>query len=88
MQNGQRRDPLRVEAKDAIGGQGIERRAAFIFLHGYGDDAEGFVSESTPMFAPLCLDCSVVPLLGFMLRWLFFKDKRERARVLAFFCAS
>lgn len=44
MQNGQRRDPLRVEAKDAIGGVAIEKRAAFIFLHGYGDDAEGFVN--------------------------------------------
>jgi predicted esterase len=39
-----RREPLRVEAKDA-GGQDGGKAATFIFLHGYGDDAEGFVSE-------------------------------------------
>lgn len=67
MQNGQRRDPLRVEAKDAIGGVAIEKRAAFIFLHGYGDDAEGFVSELTPVLAPLCFDYLTAPFLRFML---------------------
>lgn len=39
----ERREPLRVEAKE-IGGDG-KGKAVFIFLHGYGDDAEGVVSE-------------------------------------------
>jgi predicted esterase len=37
--------PLRVDANVAVGGGGKKGAATFIFLHGYGDDAEGFISE-------------------------------------------
>jgi predicted esterase len=40
MQNHARKEPLRVDAQH-VGGEA----AAIIFLHGYGDDADGFVSE-------------------------------------------
>lgn len=37
-----RNPPIRVDALDAGGSEA----ATFIFLHGFGDDAEGWVSES------------------------------------------
>lgn len=53
----QRKEPLRVEAKEV--GEGKEK-AVFIFLHGFGDDAEGVVSEFHAFFLLILWLCCFV----------------------------
>lgn len=40
--------PQRVEAQNT----NAERPATFIFLHGFGDDADGFISEISWLHSP------------------------------------